>query len=94
VSSVLFAPDYTNGDVMRVYISIDMEGVAGVVHEDQTGPIEPRHAGEYNRFRRLMSNEANVAIAGALDAGATGVMLNDSHWLMRNLLGRRAQSGG
>jgi D-amino peptidase len=71
---------------MRVYISVDMEGVAGVVHEDQTDPIEPRHAGEYNRFRRLMTNEANAAIAGAIEAGATGVVVNDSHWLMRNLL--------
>jgi D-amino peptidase len=71
---------------MRVYISIDMEGIAGVVHEDQTDPVEARHAGEYNRFRRLMTNEANAAIAGALEAGATGVLINDSHWLMRNLL--------
>jgi D-amino peptidase len=71
---------------MRVYISVDMEGIAGVVHEDQTDPIETRHAGEYNRFRRLMTTEANAAIAGALDAGATGVVVNDSHWLMRNLL--------
>jgi D-amino peptidase len=71
---------------MRVYISIDMEGVAGVVHEDQTDPIEPRHAGEYNRFRRFMTDEANAAIAGALEAGAAGVVVNDSHWLMRNLL--------
>jgi D-amino peptidase len=71
---------------MRVYISVDMEGIAGVVHEDQTDPIEPRHAGEYNRFRRLMTNEANAAILGALDAGAKAVLVNDSHWLMRNLL--------
>jgi D-amino peptidase len=71
---------------MQVYISVDMEGIAGVVHEDQTDPIEPRHAGEYNRFRRLMTNEANAAIAGALDAGATRVLVNDSHWLTRNLL--------
>ena len=71
---------------MRVYISVDMEGVAGVAHEDQTDPIEPRHAGEYNRFRRLMTNEANAAIAGALEAGAKRVLVNDSHWLMRNLL--------
>jgi D-amino peptidase len=71
---------------MRVYISVDMEGVAGVVHEDQTDPIEPRHAGDYNRFRRLMTNEANAAIAGALEAGAEGVLVNDSHWLMCNLL--------
>jgi D-amino peptidase len=71
---------------MRVYISVDMEGIAGVVHEDQTDPIDARHAGEYNRFRRFMTNEANAAIAGAVDAGATQVLVNDSHWLMRNLL--------
>ncbi|HET9465408.1 MAG TPA: M55 family metallopeptidase, partial [Gemmatimonadales bacterium] len=71
---------------MRVYISVDMEGVAGVVHEDQTDPTDARHAGEYNRFRRLMTDEANAAIAGALEAGARSVLVNDSHWLMRNLL--------
>jgi len=71
---------------MRVYISVDMEGVAGVVHEDQTDPVDPRHAGEYNRFRRLMTAEANAAIEGALTAGAERVLVNDSHWLMMNLL--------
>jgi D-amino peptidase len=71
---------------MRVYISVDMEGVAGVVHEDQTDPIDPRHAGEYNRWRRLMTSEANAAIEGALAAGATRILVNDSHWQMRNLL--------
>ena len=71
---------------MRVYISVDMEGVAGVVHEDQTDPVDPRHAAEYNRFRRLMTAEANAAIEGALAAGAERVLVNDSHWLMMNLL--------
>jgi D-amino peptidase len=71
---------------MRVYVSVDMEGVAGVVHEDQTDPIDPRHAGEYNRMRRLMTAEANAAIDGALAAGADRVVVNDSHWLMMNLL--------
>ena len=71
---------------MRVYISVDMEGVAGVVHEDQTDPVDPRHAGEYNRFRRLMTAEANAAIEGAVAAGASAVLVNDSHWNMRNLL--------
>ncbi len=71
---------------MRVYISVDMEGIAGVVHEDQTDPTDPRHAGEYNRFRRLMTGEANAAIEGAVAAGARTVLVNDSHWLMRNLL--------
>ncbi|HEU4698824.1 MAG TPA: M55 family metallopeptidase [Gemmatimonadales bacterium] len=71
---------------MRVFISVDMEGVAGVVHEDQTDPIEPRFAADYHRFRRLMTLEANAAIEGAIEAGASYVLVNDSHWLMRNLL--------
>ncbi|MEP6571889.1 MAG: M55 family metallopeptidase [Gemmatimonadota bacterium] len=71
---------------MRVFISVDMEGVAGVVHDSQTNPIEPRFAGEYNRFRRLMTLEANAAIEGAMAGGATQILVNDSHWEMRNLL--------
>lgn len=71
---------------MRVYISVDMEGVAGVVHEDQTNPTDPRCAPEYARFRRLMTAEANAAIQGAADAGATRILVNDSHWTMRNLV--------
>ncbi len=71
---------------MRVYISVDMERVAGVVHESQTDPTNPACAAEYGRFRRLMTAEANAAIEGALTAGATKVVVNDSHWFMRNLL--------
>jgi len=71
---------------MRVYISVDMEGIAGVVHESQTDPTTPAFAAEYARFRRLMTAEANAAIEGALAAGATKVLVNDSHWFMRNLL--------
>lgn len=71
---------------MRVFISVDMEGVAGVVHEDQTDPVNPRCASEYGRFRRLMTLEANAAIEGAVAGGATSILVNDSHWTMRNLL--------
>ena len=71
---------------MRVYISIDMEGVAGVVHESQTDPLTPAFAAEYARFRRLMTAEANAAVEGALAAGATKILVNDSHWFMRNVL--------
>src|SRR5881396_373890 len=71
---------------MRVYISVDMEGIAGVVHESQTDPTTPAFAAEYGRFRRLMTAEANAAVEGAVAAGATGVVVNDSHWHMRNLL--------
>ncbi len=71
---------------MRIYISVDMEGIAGVVHESQTDPTTPAFASEYGRFRRLMTAEANAAVEGALAAGATRVLVNDSHWFMRNLL--------
>ena len=71
---------------MRVYISVDMEGIAGVVHESQTDPTSPAAAADYGRFRRLMTAEANAAVDGALAAGATTVLVNDSHWFMRNLL--------
>lgn len=71
---------------MRVYVSVDMEGIAGVVHESQTDPTNPAGAAEYARFRRLMTAEANAAVAGALAAGAERVLVNDSHWFMRNLL--------
>jgi len=71
---------------MRVYVSVDMEGIAGVVHESQTDPTDPACAAEYGRFRRLMTAEANAAVEGTLAAGATKVVVNDSHWFMRNLL--------
>ena len=78
---------------MKVYVSVDMEGIAGVVHEDQTNPLDPRCAAEYARFRRLMTAEANAAIAGALEAGASSVLVNDSHWNMRNLLAEELHEG-
>jgi D-amino peptidase len=64
--------------VMRVYVSVDMEGIAGIVHEDQTNPVDPRCAAEYARGRKLMTAEANAAVEGALAAGAGFVLLNDS----------------
>lgn len=78
---------------MRVYLSIDMEGIAGVVHEDQTNPVDPRCAAEYGRFRRLMTLEANAAIEGALAGGAKRVLVNDAHWSMRNLLAEELHPG-
>src|SRR5690606_21146130 len=49
-------------------------------------PVDPRCAGEYARFRRVMTQEANAAIEGAFAGGAREVLVNDSHWTMRNLL--------
>lgn len=66
---------------MKVLISTDIEGVAGVYHPEQA------RAGntEYERARRLMTDEANAAIAGAFEAGASEVLVNDSHGGFRNM---------
>lgn len=77
---------------MKVLISTDIEGVAGVFHPEQVRAGNP----EYERARVLMTHEANAAIAGAFDAGATDVLVNDSHGSFRNmppdLLDPRAQA--
>jgi len=77
---------------MKVLISTDIEGVAGVFHHEQVRAGNP----EYERARLLMTHEANAAIAGAFDAGATEVLVNDSHGGFRNmpaeLLDARAQA--
>lgn len=66
---------------MKILISTDIEGVAGVVHHQQVRAGNP----EYERARVLMTHEANAAIAGAFDGGATEVLVNDSHGDFRNM---------
>jgi len=67
---------------VRVYISVDMEGITGVAVGKHVTPGEK----EYDRFRRLMTQDANAAIEGALAAGATEVVVSDGHGPMTNLL--------
>ena len=75
---------------LKVYISVDLEGIAGVVASDQTSP----GGKDYGWARSMMLGETNAAIAGAFDAGATEVLVNDSHGPQTNLrpdeLDRRA----
>lgn len=68
---------------MHVYISVDIEGVAGVVDREQ-GMVAGGQA--YEVARRLMTAEANAAIEGALAGGATRIVVNDSHGGMSNLV--------
>jgi len=76
---------------VKVYVSVDMEGVAGVNHPTPTGRGDSR----YPDAVELMIGEANAAIEGAFDGGATEVLVNDSHGSMYNLrpaqLDRRAR---
>lgn len=66
---------------LKVFVSVDMEGITGVVHSDQTGT-----GADYNMARKWMTEDVNAAVLGALDAGATEIIVNDSHGDMRNIL--------
>lgn len=67
---------------LKVYISVDMEGIGGVVTGEQLGPS----GFEYQRARQFMTDEANAAIRGAREAGATEILVSDSHGNGQNLL--------
>jgi len=67
---------------MKVYISVDMEGVAGVVTADQLIP----GGFEYERFRKFMTEETLEAVKAANQAGASEIVVSDSHGNGENLL--------
>jgi D-amino peptidase len=67
--------------LVKVFISFDMEGVAGIVDWSQCRPPgQP-----YEEGRALLLGEVNAAIDGALAGGATEIVCNDSHGAMNNL---------
>jgi D-amino peptidase len=76
----------SGGVVVRIYVSSDIEGVAGVVAVEQT---MPSGGGEYARGRSLMTDEVNAAIAAAFACGASEVLVNDAHGPNTNLLVER-----
>lgn len=69
---------------LKIYISVDMEGITGVVQPAQLGPGPEGF--EYGRAREWMTGEARAAIDGAKAAGATEVLIADSHGNAQNLL--------
>jgi D-amino peptidase len=66
---------------MKVFLSTDMEGTAGIVDWAQCVGDGPEAAAG----RRLLLAEVNAAIGGAVAGGATEIVVNDSHSTMRNL---------
>jgi D-amino peptidase len=66
----------------KIYISVDMEGISGISGDDQVNA----GGAEYGRSRKLMAEDLNAAVRGAIEAGATDILVNDSHGGQRNLL--------
>lgn len=67
---------------MKVFISVDMEGIACVTHPDHV----KQEGGAYEAARRWATGEANAAIEGALEAGAAEIVVSDGHGKMHNLI--------
>jgi D-amino peptidase len=67
---------------VNLYVSVDIEGISGVVHGDMMSAA----GREYDRGRRLMTNDANAAVEGLVQAGADYILVCDGHGPMRNLL--------
>ncbi len=67
---------------MKLYMSVDMEGITGL--PDTT--FVDRSMQNYERARKIMTDEANYVIQAAFDYGAEEVLVNDSHSKMNNLL--------
>jgi D-amino peptidase len=66
---------------LKIFISVDMEGVAGVVSGRECSSSGP----DYDYFRELMTLEANAAVAGALSAGAAEIVVRDGHGAKTNI---------
>lgn len=66
---------------MKIYVSVDIEGIAGIAHWDEALKNGP----DYEAFRQLMTNEAIAACEGAGGAGASEIWLRDAHESARNL---------
>lgn len=82
MNMIFFANDAIGQKKLKIFISVDMEGIAGVVHSDQTSSSGK----DYNLARRWMTGEVNAVVTGALQAGAAEIVVNDSHGSMRNII--------
>jgi len=69
-------------DGLKVFISVDLEGIAGVVNGNETGSS----GSDYERVRKLTTLETNAAIEGALEAGATEIIVRDGHGAKTNVI--------
>jgi D-amino peptidase len=67
---------------MKLLIAADMEGISGVVDWNQ---VDPNHA-EYQRFRKVMTQEVNAAASGVLEAGVDEIIVADGHAGANNIL--------
>ena len=67
---------------IKVYISVDIEGVSGVIHWNETEHGKQ----DYDYFRKIMTSETNAAVEAAFEQGASDVLVRDAHGSALNIL--------
>lgn len=77
--SLFYAQQKNN---LKILISADMEGVTGVVNWEDV----QRDGKDYDYFRKMMTEDVNAAIEGALEAGAKEIIVRDAHATARNII--------
>lgn len=70
---------------MKIHISADIEGTTGIVHWDET----EKGKSDYPDFQKQMTAEVAAACEGAMEAGATEILVRDAHHTGRNILASR-----
>jgi len=69
---------------MKVFVSVDMEGITGVAFTDEIDPSSKKE--DYRKACEMMTREANAAIEGAFECGADSVLVCDAHAEGRNII--------
>ncbi len=84
IASLLLVWSISSGQKkpLKIYISVDMEGIWGVVHGNQVSA----DSAEYSAARKWMVEDVNAVINGLFEAGVQEIVVNDSHGSMRNIL--------
>ena len=67
---------------MKLYLSVDMEGITGLPDYTYVTSTMPN----YERARKIMTDETNYVVSAAFASGCTEVLVNDSHMKMNNIL--------
>jgi len=67
---------------MKIYVSADIEGTTGIAHRDEI--IKGKT--DYAEFQKQMTAEVAAACEGALDAGASEIVVKDAHDTARNII--------
>lgn len=66
---------------MKIYITADIEGITDVTHWDETNLEKP----DSRAACEQMTAEVAAACEGAVKAGAGEILVQDAHWLARNI---------